>query len=486
MTSSSGIARRFGASLAAGAIAATSLATLPLALQAQEVVQPTANPAAERLADALRRLSRNPESLPALITAGRASLELNDMDAAEGFFARAQAVDGGNGAVLAGKALVALRQYDPVSALQLFERAGAAGEDLAGYAADHGLAFDLVGDNARAQQLYSQALSRSRNDEVLRRLALSQAISGDQAASEATLLPLLQRRDLAAYRTRAFALAILGREEEAVSIAEAMLPARLARRIGPYLRFMPELTPAQQAAAANLGRFPERAEIGRDDPQLARRMQLPANPAPTGGADERLIPGGEPLGPVSGSTELPALAEVEVETAPPASGVVPQEEAPGPSFSLSEPQPTVDLSPEPVEEPGLSLTDAFADFSLEDSAPASMSGAVDITSIDIPREEREPEPPPPPAHPSRHWVQVATGQDTSAFRFDWRRIVRNADGLLDDAEPYRARWNQTSRLLTGPFETAQEAQELVTELAATGINAFRFTSDEGEEVTALD
>ncbi|GAA0285129.1 hypothetical protein GCM10009127_28550 [Alteraurantiacibacter aestuarii] len=479
-------------------------------MQAQEVVQQLPNPASERLNEALRRLSRAPESLPALIAAGRASLELGDVDAAAGFFVRARAVSPDDGAVLSGLALVSLRQEDPVAALDLFDRAQAAGENLDGYAADRGLAFDLIGQNARAQELYGQALSRDENAETVRRLALSYAIAGDQAASEAILLPLLQRRDLAAYRTRAFALAILGREDEAVSIAETMLPPRISRRMGPYLRYMQRLTPAQQAAAANLGSFPRAADIGRDEPRLARNAATPLPSSPSSNVDARLIPGGPALGSAalgSAAEELPALASAEP--------VVPEPEA-QPSFSISEevpaqaavvavadpaptpaatpaPTPTPTPSPTPAatvvaEEEPVSLADVFADFSLEEeaAAPVAAPGAVDITAIVPVREQKAPEPPPPPAHPSRHWVQVATGQDLAAFRFDWRRLVRNADGLLDNRSAYRARWNQTNRLLTGPFDSARAAQEFVTALGNAGVDAFRFTSAEGEEVTALN
>ena len=93
---------------------------------------------------------------------------------------------------------------------------------------------------------------------------------------------------------------------------------------------------------------------------------------------------------------------------------------------------------------------------------------------------------PPPRHPSRIWVQVATGQDIAAFRFDWRRMVREADGLLDRREPHRARWGQTNRLLVGPFASTREANQFVTQLGEKGIDAFRFTSSAGEEVVALN
>lgn len=493
------------------------LAASPAA-QAQEVVQQLPNPATETLNDALRRLSRNPESLPALLAAGRASLDLEDVSAASGFFNRALAVAPADGRVMVGLALVAVRQGQPILALQRFEAAEAAGENLDPYAADRGLAFDLVGRNDRAQRLYRQSLSQRENPEVLRRLALSHAISGDAEASEAILLPLLQRQDRSAYRTRAFALAIQGRSTEAIAIAETMLPPRLSQRLAPYFRYMAQLTPAQQAAAANLGRFPNANEVGRDDAEIAALAAGEAAPAarpPAGAA--RLQPVGAPLGTtqpqpmpppepqpqpaaelgraVSDLASAPAAEEVEaaVEAAntSPAPASTPAPAPPlqvQPGFSLADIGVIVDGSAgsatgeaaEPIE-----LAEAFADFSLPPESAGPAAGAVDITAIEPPRETPAPQAPPPPAHPSRHWVQVATGQDTSAFRFDWRRIQRESAGLLDDAEAYIVPWGQTNRLLAGPFANAREAQAMVSALAAEGVSTFRYNSREGEEVAPL-
>lgn len=483
---------------------ASAGAVLPSSpLQAQEVVQALPDPAAENLNDALRRLSRNPESVPALVAAGRASLALDDVSAALGFFSRAQAVAPEDGRVLTGLALVAVRRGDAVTALQLFQNAEAAGAAMTPYAAERGLAYDLVGRNDRAQRLYRLALSQDENPEVLRRLALSYAIAGNPEASETTLLPLLQRQDRAAYRTRAFALAIRGRDEEAIAIAETMLPARMSARLAPYLRYMPRLTRAQQAAAANLGRFPAANEVGRDSAEIASFSDGDTTsgseaPARRASASERLQPQGEPLGPSNAASaaegELPAVAEAPSAAQPSATQVASLGEEPSfpadsesrPSLSLPENANAGDAragnagEPEPA---AIDLADAFADFTLDRASASSARGGVDITSITPPREVP---PPAEPEHPARHWVQVATGQDTSAFRFDWRRIVRNAGGLLDDAEAYRARWGQTNRLLTGPFDSADAAQRMVSALAGEGVDTFRFESQEGEEVQQLD
>jgi tetratricopeptide (TPR) repeat protein len=476
---------------------------------AQPVVQSLPDPAALRLNDALRRLAQDPRSVTALVDAGQASLSLDDIDAADGFFRRAEAVAPGDGRVRAGLASVLVRQLRPVEALRLFAEAEQAGEPMRFHAAERGLAYDLLGDNVHAQEEYRLFLSLGDDPLVTRRLALSLAIAGDQRGSDATLLPLLQRQDLAAYRARAFAMAILGKPEEAVAIAETLLPARLSSRMAPYLRYMPRLTRAQQAAAANLGVFPQAAQIGRDDPALAAFVPpAPARP-PAQSADARLVPTGEPLGdPVVPRREGEAQQAALVASAPP-----PVEQAPAAPVEVAvvepEPEPafvgppatvvaTLSSEQQGIEqaqfEPPLAAADApepidlavaFADFSLP-VRPAVAEGAVDITAI-TPRREAPPAaaPPPRPVIPSRHWVQVATGRDTGALAFDWRRIKRAAGGLLDRPAPHVAKWGQTNRLVAGPFASAREADQLVARLKEKEVDSFRFTSAQGEEVKPL-
>ena len=484
---------------------------------AQPVVQALPDPAALRLNDAVRRLAQDPRSLTALIDAGQASISLDDVDAAEGFFRRAEALAPGDGRVKAGLAAVMVRRQQPIEALRLFAEAEQAGEPMRFHAAERGLAYDLIGDNAHAQQEYQVFLSLGEDPLVTRRLALSQAIAGDQRASEATLLPLLQRRDLAAYRARAFALAILGKPEEAVSIAETMLPDRLSGRMAPYLRYMPRLTRAQQAAAANLGVFPQAAQIGRDDPALAAFVPPAAARGPVRTADARLEPAGEPLGPqverpeggvprrednprqaaAAEPTPAPAASPErvfaraasapvpEVFNLPPSAAETPPavQEAPRPEITLAQGEP----APPPAQVEEVTLQQAFADFTLP-SRPAVAEGAVDITAITPRREAPRPAPaaePPKPVFPSRHWVQVATGRDTDALEFDWRRIKREAGGLLDRPAPHVAKWGQTNRLVAGPFASTREADALIARLKEKKIDSFRFTSAQGEEVKPL-
>ena len=531
------------------ALAASATFAQPAAAQ-REIVQPLPAEGERRLSDALSRLARDTTDVDAVLDAGEAALELNDIDAAIGFFGRANELSPGNSRTKLGLARAYLRSRRPVEALRLFAEAERAGVSEARMAEDRGLAFDLVGDAASAQELYRLALANGAGEETVRRLALSQAIAGDREEFEATLLPLLEKGDVAAFRTRAFGLAILGNPAEAKQIANTMLPAGLGARMAAYFDYMPRLTQAQQAAAGNLGIFPRTASIGTDDARIAgyERTARRSAPAPTPSA-VRIAPAAPEVDPrasqarrrpdLTGSPASVPAPSTAPETLMASERAESSAEAPTPTPVSSNPTPvptiattldvaaqppslrepiviarvdpsqvstaaeakpdasgepapptrtTASLSPAPAaqEDPPRSVADAFDGFTLAPAPPpASASGAVDITRIAIPREKAEPKPPPPPAHPARHWVQVATGKDRDALKFDWRRIARKAEGLLDGKGPFVTPWVEANRLLSGPYDSATKAREMMNQLKALGVDSFTFTSAEGEAIEKL-
>lgn len=262
--------------LRAGALLLASCATASAIAQtgtmiSRPVVQSTGT---AQLNEALARLSANPQDVEALLDASNAALQLGDVEAAIGFLKRADLINPRNARVktLMGSAL--LRNENPYDAIGYFDQAEAAGADAARIAGDRGLAFDLVGAQSAAQAFYKIAMATAPSEEVTRRYALSLAVSGDRRTADAVLSPLIQRQDPAAWRTRTFILAISGQQEEAISVANSMMPKQLADGIAPYLRYMPRLTAAQQIAAATFGKFPRAADIGRDDPRAARFAQI--------------------------------------------------------------------------------------------------------------------------------------------------------------------------------------------------------------------
>jgi Flp pilus assembly protein TadD len=443
----------------------------------QPVVQALPAPEVQRLNRALVALAKAPRDRDALVEAGQAAIGVDDLEAAIGFFGRAAEVDPGHPDVAQGLGSVYLRAGRAGEALLQFERALAGGADPREVLTDQALTLDLVGEQSAAQAAYLRALELDpANDEARRRLALSHAIAGSRARFEDTLRPLLDRRDMAAQRTRAFGLAILGDADRAAAIVEQVMPRDLATRLVPYLAFMPRLTKPQQAAAANLGIFPRAADIGRDDPRLARF-------AAEERADSRLAPTGPPLDarPAPAPTPAPAPAPVVPVAA----------SAPAPAPAPPQPLPP----PPPPPPPPARVADAFADLIGAPLPDARVSGdAVDISRIAV---KREAPPPPPekakpkpkepakPVHPSRVWVQVATGKDMKALGFDWRRISRKGGAALSRLKPHTTRWGEANRLLAGPVENRDKAQALIRELKGEGLDTFLYVSPEGEEIQPL-
>jgi Flp pilus assembly protein TadD len=217
-----------------------------------------AEDASAALARNLRVLGASPKDFNALIAAGRASLELGDTQAAAGFFGRAEEVWPQSPLPQAGMGSAMVAMGDARGAMNYFHNAQRLGASHASIAVDRGLAFDLMGDQAKAQSDYRAALSGPDANEARRRLALSLAISRDQRGASETLAPLLQRRDPLAVRTNAFVLALAGDREAAKRTIDAALPGAGAR-FDPFFQVLPVLRPDEKAAAVHLGEFPKDA-----------------------------------------------------------------------------------------------------------------------------------------------------------------------------------------------------------------------------------
>ena len=203
----------------------------------------------------VRTLASEPKDFEALIGAGKSALELGDVQAAAGFFARADEVDPRSPLPQAGMGAVAVANGEPQAALPYFKRAQQLGAPIASFACDRGLAYDLLGRQSEAQADYRLALATRDGDEARRRLALSLAISGDRATALQTLAPLSAKGDAGVARVRAFVLALTGDPNAAGNAINAVMPGS-ASGVAPFLRQLPTLGAGQKAAAVNLGIFP--------------------------------------------------------------------------------------------------------------------------------------------------------------------------------------------------------------------------------------
>jgi len=283
------------------AIAVFAAPLVPAAAQTAFTVQSVTD--ADRLAEQMRVLAAVPTDLNALIAAGELTLKMGDTTAARNLFVRAERVSARDARVKAGMGKVMVEMERPGEALRLFAEAESLGlaptASTNPYAAERGLAYDLVGQQQRAQRDYRAALKLASDDETTRRLALSLGISGQRDAAFVLLDPLLRKSDRGAWRSRAFILAMSGDVAAADKIAVNMMPPGTAQGLAPFFQRLPTLTAVDRAFAVHFG------EVRPTTDRLA---------------DARLVPSLVPLPPepVQVAAAAPARAEKSVKPAKPA------------------------------------------------------------------------------------------------------------------------------------------------------------------------
>jgi Flp pilus assembly protein TadD len=292
---------------------------------------PRAGDATTTLSMHLRTLAANPRDLTALMGAGQAALDVGDPNAALGFFARAEELSPSNYRAKVGLASALVELEKPDDALRLFDEALSLGAPEESLAADRGLAYDLRGDNRRAQKDYVLALRRGPDDDVTRRYALSLGISGDKVQAMTVLDPLLRRQDQGAWRARAFIMAMNDEVAAANTVTRQVMPAALAASMSPFLTRLGKLNAAEKAHAVNFGTMPSDGQTfvyapvyeplpaqstvsSRRPVQTARAAPMTSAMKPVEmpradtSASDALVPAGPPLGraPVAAEPSVPS------------------------------------------------------------------------------------------------------------------------------------------------------------------------------------
>jgi tetratricopeptide (TPR) repeat protein len=260
---------------------AALMATGTFAVSSPAIAQAAAETPGGALSRYIRILAGSPRQFDALIGAGRAALELGDVQAAAGFFGRAEEVNPNAPQAKIGLGAAMAHMGDADGAIFYFEQAARLGAQPMVMATDRGMARDLLGDLKGAQADYRLAISSLGSDEARRRLALSLAIGRDRKAALDTIQPLLNRRDPAAQRTRAFVLALVGDQIAAAQAIESVMPGASAR-FAPFFRYLPNLSIAEKAAAVHLGIFPEDASVRVAAADIAPPQPVPQPVTPAG------------------------------------------------------------------------------------------------------------------------------------------------------------------------------------------------------------
>lgn len=481
----------------------------------------------------IRVLAGNPRDFNALIGAGRAALELGDVQSAAGFFGRAEEVNPNAPAAKAGLGAAMANMGDADGAIFYFDQATRLGASVLTIALDRGLARDLNGHLAAAQTDYRVAIQSLNSDEGRRRLALSLAIGRDRKGALDAIQPLLNRRDPAAQRIRAFVLALVGDQAGAAQAIEAVMPGGSAR-FAPFFTYLPHLSAPEKAAAVHLGIFPD------DAASKVAALQS------SGGTASPPARGGPASTEVTGSVAKPAapappvrIATNEVPPAPKPSFSLPsQRTSTSPSFSLpsansatptetnvaqSEPEPAqsepapapaaaeqdparelteeqaaesnltsidkllaaIEEAPPPAPKPRVELAeaadDAAATKAAADKKAADKKAAAKKAAEKKAREEKLAAEKKAREEAARlgvkgtYWVQLAGGSNQDRLGQEYKTLAGKAGSLLKSRSGHVTEGKSYFRLLVGPFDSKSASQAFVNKLEKEGVDGFSWT-----------
>ncbi len=190
----------------------------------------------------------------------------------------------------------------------------------------------------------------------------------------------------------------------------------------------------------------------------------------------------------------PAAATVQQpEDSPPAG----QNQAGGPinlvNFDLAQQRstPIETASAAPASRP---LADIISGIDIPDRETRTSVVPVDLDEIEPAKPqpkivakpvEKTPAKPKEPEHPKRYWVQIATGSNLDALKFDFRRMTKKQPELFKDRKAWTSPWGRTRRLVVGPFADFKAAKAFEADYRKDGGDGFAWASADGVEVNEL-
>ncbi len=144
-------------------------------------------------------------------------------------------------------------------------------------------------------------------------------------------------------------------------------------------------------------------------------------------------------------------------------------------------------TPPPIQRKPLS--DIIGAISIPESEKKTAVVPVDLAKITPAKARPEVDEPEPvkaePKHPRRFWVQVATGTEASALKFDYRRFARKNPGLFKNVEGWTSPWGRMTRLVVGPFDNLGSAKKFESDFRKGGGDGFAWVSADGTVVTRI-
>ncbi len=88
-------------------------------------------------------------------------------------------------------------------------------------------------------------------------------------------------------------------------------------------------------------------------------------------------------------------------------------------------------------------------------------------------------------HPKRYWVQVATGSNLTALKYDFRQMKKKNTELFKNMDGWTSPWGNTRRMVVGPFDDLASAKKFDSTYRKNGGDSFAWVSKSGTEVNKL-
>jgi Flp pilus assembly protein TadD len=399
-------------------------------------------------------LDRQPNNVEAIVAKGDALYAMGVPDQAREAYRTAVALDANNSAAQIGLGRTLVRS-DPQGAETHFLAALARQPDSVVALNNLGIARDLQGRHAEAQQAYRQALAIAPEmADVKTNLGLSLALAGQGNQAVQVLQPIGTASDATALKRADLAVAVVQAGNTGPSGPIKVEPAQNAS-----VRYDAPIAPVESQM------LPPRT-VEQSAPPVAI-----AGPAPVAAVPSTP---GQPALPVAVATPVTmAPAAVAAPEQP-----VQQIEQPMTATKAVTPLPAASAPApdQPVKQPATPATIATppAPEALEMSMPQIVQAAAAV----------RPTPVPAPAAPSREaqaapdgiYVQMASLDSEQAARTEWQRMRARWPDLFGDRAPAvekaEVRDRTFWRLRTGGFSSVVDANEFCGRLRATGASCW--------------
>lgn len=267
-------------------------------------------------------------------------------------------------------------------------------------------------------------------------------------------------------------------------------PARVDAAMRPFLTTPPtEKSNLPKPGFSDSGKPVSVVRVeARDLPPPVYEVPAPSTPKPTPAAQQVPAFVGPPAAQVSSPVPLPPPSAAFVAAAPTPATVapaasVPPVTAPAPAISLAAIIAGIEPETESAAGP---LPDAAAlraaRAALQKKAAAAAKAEAEAK---VEKDKKAAEQLAAKKSPARIWVQVATGANDAGLPLTWKRLRDKAPDALKGLSASSAPYKATNRLLVGPFKSAAEAKKIVNGLSKSGVSAFTFSSEAGQEIAKV-